>query len=140
MTSPEREAPKKSTKRSTAFGRRQELHLRVFIDHRSHWGLGNSQSHSVNVFCVDDPRSEPCVLHELTQNKMVEDAESNIAIRFVDENGYREISAEAVSAKRKLKRIALPGLFLSIVTTLIRAKLRVLVKKMKKSVQARRKL
>ena len=71
---------------------------------------------------------------------MVEDAESNITIRFVDENGYREISAEAVSAKRKLKRIALPGLFLSIVTTLIRAKLRVLVKKMKKSVQARRKL
>ena len=32
MTSPEREAPKTSTKRSTAFGRRQELHLRVFID------------------------------------------------------------------------------------------------------------
>ena len=31
MTSPEREAPKTSTKRSTAFGRRQELHLRVFI-------------------------------------------------------------------------------------------------------------
>ena len=89
---------------------------------------------------MDDPRSEPCVLHELTQNKMVEDAESNIAIRFIDENGYGEISAEAVSAKRKLKRIALPGLFLSIVTTLIRAKLRVLVKKMKKSVQARRKL
>ena len=32
MTSPEREAPKTSTfKRSTAFDRRQELHLRVFI-------------------------------------------------------------------------------------------------------------
>ena len=38
------------------------------------------------MFRVDDPRSEPRVLHELTQNKMVEDAESNIAIRFVDEN------------------------------------------------------
>ena len=89
---------------------------------------------------MDDPRSEPCVLHELAQTKMVEDTESNIAIRFVDKYDYREISAKAVSAKRKVKRIALPDLFLSIVTTLIRAKLRVLGKKMKKSVQARRKL
>ena len=56
------------------------------------------------MFRVDDPRSEPRVLHELTQNKMAEDAESDIAIRFVDENYYREISAKAVSAKRKLKK------------------------------------
>ena len=56
------------------------------------------------MFRVDDPRLEPRVLHELTQNKMVEDAESEIAIRFVDENDYREISAKAVSAKRKLKK------------------------------------
>ena len=56
------------------------------------------------MFRVDDPRSEPRVLHELTQNKMAEDAESDIAIRFVDENDYREISAKAVSAKRKLKK------------------------------------
>ena len=56
------------------------------------------------MFRVDDPRSEPRVLHELTQNKMVEDAESDIAIRFADENDYREISAKAVSAKRKLKK------------------------------------
>ena len=55
------------------------------------------------MFRVDDPRSEPRVLHELTQNKMAEDAKSDIAIRFVDENG-REISAKAVSAKRKLKK------------------------------------
>ena len=55
------------------------------------------------MFRVDDPRSEPRVLHELTQNKMAEDAESDIALRFVDENDYREISAKAVSAKRKLK-------------------------------------
>ena len=89
---------------------------------------------------INGKRSEPHVLHELTQNKMAEDAERNIAIRFVDENDYRVISVKAVSAKRKLKRIALPGLFLSIVTTLIQAKLRVLAKKMKKSVQARRKL
>ena len=34
---------------------------------------------------------------------MGEDAESDIAIRFVDENDYREISAKAVSAKRKKK-------------------------------------
>ena len=53
---------------------------------------------------VDDPRSEQRVLHELTQNKMAEDTESDIAIRFVDENDYREISAKAVSAKWKLKQ------------------------------------
>ena len=35
---------------------------------------------------------------------MAEDAESDIAIRFVDENDYREISPKAVSAKRKLKK------------------------------------
>ena len=56
------------------------------------------------MFRVDDPRSEPRILHELTQNKMVEDAESDIAIRFVDENDYRKISAKAVSAKQKLKK------------------------------------
>ena len=56
------------------------------------------------MFRVDDTRSEPRVLHELTQKKMAEDAESDIAIRFVDENDYREISAKAVSAKRKLKK------------------------------------
>ena len=38
------------------------------------------------MFCVDDPRLEPRVLHELRLKKMAEDAESNIAIRFVDEN------------------------------------------------------
>ena len=53
---------------------------------------------------MDDSHSEPRVLHKLTQNKMAEDAESDIAIRFVDENDYREISAKAVSAKRKLKK------------------------------------
>ena len=56
------------------------------------------------MFRVDDPRSEAGVLHELTQSKMVEDAESDIAIRFVDENDYKEMSAKAVSAKRKLKK------------------------------------
>ena len=56
------------------------------------------------MFCVDDPRSEAGVLHELTQNEMAKDAESDIAIRFVDKNDYREISAKAVLAKRKLKK------------------------------------
>ena len=56
------------------------------------------------MFRVDDPRSEPRVLHELTQNKLAGDAESDITIRFVDENDYREISAKAVPAKRKLKK------------------------------------
>ena len=35
---------------------------------------------------------------------MAEDAERDVAIRFVDDNDYREISAKAVSAKRKLKK------------------------------------
>ena len=55
------------------------------------------------MFRVDDPRSEPRVLYELTQNKMAEDADSDVAIHFVHENDYREISAKAVSAERKLK-------------------------------------
>ena len=38
------------------------------------------------MFRVDDPRSEPRVFHELTQEKMAEDEESDIAICFVDEN------------------------------------------------------
>ena len=53
---------------------------------------------------MDEPRSEQRVLHELTQTEMSEDADCDIAIRFVDENYYREISAKAVSAKRKLKK------------------------------------
>ena len=53
---------------------------------------------------VDDPRWGPRVLHEMTQNKMGEDAESDFAISFVDENDYSEISAKAVSAKPKLKK------------------------------------
>ena len=53
------------------------------------------------MFRLDDPRWEPRVLHEMTQNEMVEDAESDFAIPFVDENDYREISAKDMSAKRK---------------------------------------
>ena len=56
------------------------------------------------MFRVDDPHWEPRVLHEMTQNKIGEDAESNFAIPFVDENDYSEISAKAVSAKPKLKK------------------------------------
>ena len=56
------------------------------------------------MFRVDDPRSDQRVLHELTQNKIAEDAESDIAILFVDENDYREISAKAGSAKRKFSK------------------------------------
>ncbi|CAH3142991.1 unnamed protein product, partial [Porites lobata] len=40
----------------------------------------------------------------MTQNKMGEDAESDFAFPFVEENDYSEISAKAVSAKRKLKK------------------------------------
>ena len=56
------------------------------------------------MFRVDDPRWEPRVLHEMTRNKMGEDAESDFAIPFVDENDYSEISAKVVSAKPKLKK------------------------------------
>ena len=35
---------------------------------------------------------------------MAEDAESDIAIRFVDENDYKEISTKPVSAKWKLNQ------------------------------------
>ena len=56
------------------------------------------------MFHVDDPRSKPRVLHELRKKNMAEDAESDITIRFVDENNYREISAKAVSAKWKLRK------------------------------------
>ena len=51
------------------------------------------------MFRVDDPRWEPRVLHEMTQNKMGEDAESDFAIPFVDENDY-----SAIAAKPKLKK------------------------------------
>ena len=70
------------------------------------------------MFRVDDPRSEPRVLHELTQNKMAEDAENDIAIRFVDENDYREISAKAVSSNRKLKKNR-PSSFVLIIIRII---------------------
>ena len=56
------------------------------------------------MFRVDDPRWEPRFLHEMTQNKMGEDAESDFAIPFVDENDYSEISAKDVSAKPKFKK------------------------------------
>ena len=36
--------------------------------------------------------------------KVGEDAERDTAIRFVDENDEREISAKTVTAKRKLKK------------------------------------
>ena len=62
------------------------------------------------MFRVDDPRSEPRVLHELTQKKMAEDAESEIAICFVDENNQREITAKAVLAKTEIKKES-PSLF-----------------------------
>ena len=61
------------------------------------------------MFLVDDPRWEPRVPHEMTQNKMGEDAESDFAIPFVDENDYGEISAKAVPANYSLKR-AISGL------------------------------
>ena len=60
--------------------------LVIFKTHRSQGGLDNSQSHSANVFRVDDPCSEPRVLHELMQKKMSEDSESDIVILFVYEN------------------------------------------------------
>ena len=85
--------------------KRSKEHLVIIlaVDHRSQGGLENSQSHSANVFRVDDRRWEPRVLHEMTQNKLGKE-ESDFAIPFVDENDYSEISAKAVSAKPKLKK------------------------------------
>ena len=54
---------------------------------------------------MDDPHSEPRVLHELTQNEMAEDAEGDIAICFVDENDCREISARTVSLFKTSVRV-----------------------------------
>ena len=64
------------------------IRLELFLRPQSRGGLDNSQSHSANVFRVDDPRSEPSVLHELTlkKNSGRRDAESDLSIRFVDEN------------------------------------------------------
>ena len=62
------------------------------------------------MFRVDDPRSESRILHDLTQNKMLEDAESDIAIRFSTKT-TTERSPKAVSAKKNLKKIALPLLY-----------------------------
>ena len=41
---------------------------------------------------------------------MAEDGKSDIAIRLVDEKDYGEISAKAVSGKRKLKKNRLSSL------------------------------
>ena len=50
------------------------------------------------MFRVDDPNSEPRVLHELRQKKIAEDAESDIAIRFVDDNNKASICLVKVEA------------------------------------------
>ena len=69
---------------------------------QSELGLDNSQSHSANVFRVDDPRSEPRVLHELTLKKDGGRRGERYCYSFCRRK--REISAKAVSAKRKLKK------------------------------------
>ena len=48
----------------------QVIRLELFLRHTDpKGGLDNSQSHGANVFRVDNPRSEPRVLHELKQKK-----------------------------------------------------------------------
>ena len=49
------------------------------------------------MFRVDSPRSETRVLREVTRTKMAEDAESKIAVRFVNENDYKTISTGKIS-------------------------------------------
>ena len=69
----------------------QVIRLELFLTPQiSTEGLDNSQSLSANLLRVDDTLSEPRALHELTKNKMAEDAESDVSIRFVDGNDYRE--------------------------------------------------
>ena len=53
---------------------------------------------------MDDPRSEPRVLHELTRTKWRKTRREILLFCFVDENDHRELSAKAVSAKQKLKK------------------------------------
>ena len=49
-------------------------------------------------------RVETRVLREVTRNKMAEDAESKIAVRFVNENDYKNISTETLFAKQEMKQ------------------------------------
>ena len=49
-------------------------------------------------------RVEKRVLREVTRNKMAEDAESKIAVRFVNENDYKNISTGTLFAKQAFKQ------------------------------------
>ena len=64
----------------------QVIRLELFLRPQIPKGIRKQPTHGAKVFRVDDPRSEPRVLHELTQNKLAEDEESDIAIRFVGKN------------------------------------------------------
>ena len=56
------------------------------------------------MFRVDDPLSESRVLHELTQNKMAEDAVSDIAIRFVDANDLQRDFCQSWVSETEIKK------------------------------------
>ena len=58
------------------------------------------------MFLVDDPRSEPRVLHEMTQNKMAEDAESDIEAKRRDCAGKPKLAAPSSSTVTKLSKKA----------------------------------
>jgi len=58
---------------------------------------------------------------------MVEEMDSNTAIIFIDENEFKDISAEAVSGNKTWKRIAFLGLFRSSDILEIRSDFRVFV-------------
>ena len=49
-------------------------------------------------------RVETRVLREVTRNKMAEDAERKIAVRFVNENDYKNISTKTLFAKQEIKQ------------------------------------
>ena len=55
------------------------------------------------MFCVDSQRSETRVPREVTRSKMAEDAESKIAVRLVNEYGYKESSTGTLFAKKKIE-------------------------------------
>ena len=71
------------------------------------------------MFCLDSQRLETRVPREVTRSKMAEDAESKIAVRLVNEYGYKESSTGTLFAKKKLKQIAITGLSQSSVPRLI---------------------
>ena len=62
---------------------------------------------------MDNPRSEPRVLHELTQYKMAEDAEAILLFVLSTKTTAERFLLKLCQRNGNLKRSAIPGLFLA---------------------------